>query len=127
MVLQKILKVYMLYLQKRFRFLLTSVFIVYSQIGHSQKPVKEFFKDSIYIANDIFLLKTYPIEYKEAISTVLNYFPDLNLTKIKFRVKKKITPLSARPTVFSAFRKPAHRKYLVTIIWGLKPIVLKQI
>ncbi len=133
MVLLKILKEYMLYLQRHFKFLCTTIFIAYFHNGYTQKPIKTFYQDSIatLTSNSQLLFKKYPSDYKDAISVVLIYFPELTQIQIKFRVKKKITPLSARPTVFSAFRKASKRKYIVTIskktLPLFSPILLKNL
>jgi hypothetical protein len=61
----------------------------------------------------------------------LQYYPELNKTRIKFRVKKIISPLAARPTFWAIFRKPSKRKYIISIsnstIVKLAPILLKNL
>ncbi|MGQ0827354.1 MAG: hypothetical protein ACT4ON_03050 [Bacteroidota bacterium] len=59
------------------------------------------------------------------------YYPELNKTKIIFRIKNKLTPLSACPTIWSMFLKSNNRKYIITIsdntIKKLRPVLLKNL
>jgi hypothetical protein len=61
----------------------------------------------------------------------LLYYPSLKDAKIKIRVKKAKTPLTARPRIWAIFRRPSQRKYLITIssetTGRLEPILLKNL
>jgi hypothetical protein len=67
---------------------------------------------------------------KEAV-TALQFFPELNKTAIRFRIIETYTPLSTRPTFLSIFKKPAKRKYIITIsnktIKELSPILFHNL
>ena len=69
--------------------------------------------------------------YKQQISGALLFYPELKDVKIKFKIKKTIVPLSARPRVWATFQKPKNRKYLIVIssasIGKLEPILLKNL
>ncbi len=69
--------------------------------------------------------------FKPQISGALMFYPELKNIKIKFKIKKAITPLSARPRVWATFQKPKNRKYLIVIssasISKLEPILLKNL
>lgn len=69
--------------------------------------------------------------FKQQISGALMFYPELKNTKIKFKIKKAIVPLSARPRVWATFQKPKNRKYLIVIssasIGKLEPILLKNL
>ncbi len=69
--------------------------------------------------------------FKQQISGALMFYPELKDIKIKFKVKKAIVPLSARPRVWATFQKPKNRKYLIVIssasIGKLEPILLKNL
>jgi hypothetical protein len=75
--------------------------------------------------------KIIPAQYRAVILTVAQYYPELNGLNINYRIKKQKAPLSARPTVASIFRKPQHRKYVVTIsnktISKLQPILFDSL
>jgi hypothetical protein len=45
----------------------------------------------------------------------LSAYPDLAEASITFKFRKQKTAHSARPTLFSVFRKPNHRKYIVFV------------
>jgi hypothetical protein len=82
--------------------------------------------------NDSLLLnKQIDSIFKPQISGALMFYPELKNIKIKFKIKKAITPLSARPRVWATFQKPKNRKYLIVIssasIGKLEPILLKNL
>jgi len=118
MALQKTLTVYTSYLQKHFSCFLwgLSTFIVGNT--YSQTIVKEFIRDSahIYLSNCAFKKnKKIPLQYDTPVNVALLYFPELDNTEIRIRVKKQASPLTARPTMFAFFRKTSKRKYIITI------------
>jgi len=118
MELQKTQKVFTSYLPKPFSYLLIGFLICLRVNSYSQKITREFKKNSvplILFENSNLQHKTIPSQYDTAIKIALLYFPELEKTKIKFRIKKQASPLSARPSIFAIFRKASKRKYLITI------------
>jgi hypothetical protein len=82
--------------------------------------------------NDSLLLnKQIDSTFKQQINGALMFYPELKNIKIKFKVKKAVAPLSARPRVWATFQKPKNRKYLIVIssasIQKLEPILLKNL
>lgn len=59
--------------------------------------------------------KKFPREIEPQVLTALSYYPELKDIKIEFRIKKRNTPLTSRPRIFSVFRKKKNRKYIITI------------
>jgi hypothetical protein len=132
MVLQKILRDYILYLQKLFNLFLLTIVLQSNCIG--QKVTKSFSKDSIqaYLVQDtLFLNKIFQLKNKEAILIALQYYPELIHTNIKFKVKKSKSPLAVRPKIWAIFQKPIKRKYIITISNSttimLKPILFENL
>ena len=115
MALQKTLKVFTLFLPKHFKCLSIIPFVFIAFATNAQVIVKEFKKDSLKTYPVPSPLKTIPAAYQEVIHTALTYYPELDNTKIKFRIKKQASPLTARPTIFSVFQKASKRKYIITI------------
>lgn len=133
MVAPEIHKEFILFMRKRFK-LVIILFMVTTQNYLGQNVVKHYTKDSIsfYLnQNKNPENKSIPINYSEAIRIALLHYPELNKTKITFRIRKKLAPLAARPRIFSIFLKPTKRKYLITIssstIHMLKPILLVKL
>ncbi len=116
MALQKIRKGYILFLLRRFSILVCLV--CWCLICNSQTPTKIIYNDT---TNHYLLITTtlnnkiIPINYQNCIKTALAFYPELKNTIIIFRVKNKLSPLAAKPTIWSAFMKPEKRKYIVTI------------
>jgi hypothetical protein len=83
-------------------------------------------------SNDSLLLnKQIDTTFKQQIIAALLFYPELKNIKIKFKIKKTISPLAARPRVWAIFQKPKNREYLVIIssatIHKLEPILLKNL
>ena len=59
------------------------------------------------------------------------FYPELKTSKITFKVKTKLAPLAARPSIWAVFQKPKNRRYIVTIskktLNFLEPILLKNL
>jgi hypothetical protein len=122
----------MWYLQKLFSTLLILLF--FQSFCLSQSIVKQFCPDSISFYKtypECAQNKTIPIEFDSVINIALAYYPELCPTKIKFKVKRKMAPLSARPTLMSVFRKPLKRQYIIFISKQTNPkftpILLKNL
>jgi hypothetical protein len=128
--LQKTHKGYMWYLPKPFSFLFIALYFQ----GLSQSVVTTFYADSAnrYLHSTInFKNKTIPVEYGNAINIALSYYPELADVKIRIKVKRKLAPLAARPSILSTFLRAKKRNYVVTIsnhtINKLNPILLKNL
>lgn len=63
--------------------------------------------------------------------TALSFYPELRNVRIKFRVRKRKTPLTSRPRILSVFRKKKNRNYVITISNAttdrLTPILLSNL
>ncbi|MBA2610763.1 MAG: hypothetical protein H0U95_02245 [Bacteroidetes bacterium] len=59
--------------------------------------------------------KTIPLQYDTIVKIALLYFPELDNIKVRIRVKKQASPLTARPSISAFFRKASKRKYIITI------------
>lgn len=118
MALQKILKAYTSYLPKHFSYLLWGFSILIVGNINAQIIVKDFTKDSakICLSNCKGTKnKTIPFQCDTIVKIALLYFPELENTKLKIRIKKQASPLTARPTIYAFFRKASKRKYIITI------------
>lgn len=75
--------------------------------------------------------KELPAGYEKEAITALRFFPELKNTAIRFRMVDTYTPLSTRPTLLSIFRKPAKRKYVISIskktVKELSPILFHHL
>jgi hypothetical protein len=84
--------------------------------AQTSKPVVFFDKNTIqWTANDSLFNKTLPTKYDTVIRLALRYYPELKDTRVLFSAIKTRTPLAAAPTIWSVFRRPSKRKYVVTI------------
>src|SRR5689334_17478473 len=59
--------------------------------------------------------KIIPAVFEKPIREALDHFPELENTKIEWRIEKAYTPLSTRPTTGSVFKRRDRRKYIITI------------
>ncbi len=66
--------------------------------------------DSTVISNKII-----PKQHEQVIITVLQQYPELANTNIEFKIKRRITPLSAKPKLLSLLRNKTKRKYVILI------------
>jgi predicted SprT family Zn-dependent metalloprotease len=75
--------------------------------------------------------KELPAGYEKQVIFALAYFPELRDVAIQFLIKHTHTPLSTRPTFWSIFKKPAKRKYIITIsdesVVKLSPILFNNL
>ena len=115
MVSQKILKVYISYLLKHFNLFLFLIMSVGNT--YSQTIFKEFKRDSaaLYFPFAVLQNKEIPFQYDTLVRIALKYYPELENTKIRIRIKKQSSPLTARPKLFAIFRNASKRKYIITI------------
>jgi hypothetical protein len=106
----------MLFLEKHFK--LSFILMFLCNIGLSQKVTRIFYADSASLYRQpgtVFTNKDIPVEYKEAIQIALQFYPELSKINIKFRLRKRKSPLAARPSVWAIFKKVSKRKYIITI------------
>ena len=77
---------------------------MYATNTYSQTIIKEFKGDSSVLyfpKNKILKNKIVPFQYENITRMALLYYPELENTKIKIVVKKKSSPLTARPCIFT--------------------------
>lgn len=92
-------------------------FTISFSIAKAQTPVMCFDKNCIdtnYYATFAHN-KIIPTEIKTQVLIALSCYPELNDTKIIFRFREKVTPLSSRPKFTSAFKNKQNRTYVITI------------
>ena len=103
-------------------------------VVRGQNPVKEFQRDSVF--NEAHFLeftkrKKIPEDIKAQVLTALSFYPELKDTKLSIRFRKRTTPLTSRPRIFSIFRKKKNRAYVITISTKSKtrlaPILFKNL
>jgi hypothetical protein len=116
------------------RIVLHLIYLAFSIQIHAQvSPQKEVTPAFIvaHFEDSLLLNKQLDSTFKQQIIGALLYYPELKNIKIKFKVKKTIVPLSARPRIWAVFQKPKNRKYLIVIssasIGKLEPILLKNL
>jgi len=118
MALQKIRRVFTLYLPKHFKDLLSVILCMLAFGGSGQEVVKDFQTDFFYgqqCDENNNSHKTVPLVYCRVINTALLYYPELADTRITFKIKKQRSPLTAKLSLGSLFRKVSKRKYIITI------------
>lgn len=75
--------------------------------------------------------KIIPEAFKLPILLALSHYPELKETRIIFREKAQLTPLTSRPRLLHTFKKKGKRTYLVTISNAsnsfLEPILFKNL
>ncbi|MEM9361031.1 MAG: hypothetical protein AAGA43_00275 [Bacteroidota bacterium] len=59
--------------------------------------------------------KKFPQEIEAQVLTALSYYPQLRDTRIKFRFKKRKTPLTSRPRISHVFLPKKWRTHIITI------------
>ncbi len=116
-------------LKKAIYFILFLIF--FNKINAQITPQKVI--TTAFIDSNITVLenKKIPPEFKTQINGAMLYFPELKRVNIKFIVKKTKSPLAARPTFWSIFKKAENRTYLITISEEtserFSPILLKNL
>lgn len=106
----------MWYLPKHFRYL-SLLLLIGARFGHAQTIKPSWNKDSCsaYLDGNLKNKKVIPVVFDTQICLALLNYPELANEEIEFRVVSKHSPLSARPTFASVFKKRSKRKYLVFI------------
>src|SRR5450432_3015042 len=101
-----------------------------------QAPQKYFNSDSIteqYYSTlkKEFGNKTIPAAIEKPILLALSYYPELKNTPIRFRIRKRHTPLQTRSTWTGLFERKEIRDYIITISDSteslLTPLLLKNV
>ncbi len=94
-----------------------TLFVLYIWVGNTQKPVKKFdslsYNSKLYV--DYATNKKIPESIRPQVLTALSFYPELKEAKIIFRFKKRKTPLTSRPRIFSVFKEKKKRTYVITI------------
>lgn len=99
--------------------------------GHvfSQTPKKYFNADSLteeYYATlrtEFGKYKRIPSSIEKPVLIALSYYPELKKTHIKFRIKRRHTPLQTRATWLGVFKRKEIRDYVVTISDSTEPML----
>ena len=83
----------------------------------AQVPTKKFVSADFNLTDYLVYEKNkkIPEKIREQALIALSFYPELQDTKIIFRLKKKKTPLTSRPRIFSVFRGKKKRAYVITI------------
>lgn len=119
---------------KRFRFLGFLFYFIFFGISvTAQTPVKQFAVNEY--NNDLYFIyknkKKIPDEIKSQALIALSFYPELENRHITFRFRKRTTPLSSRPRLFSLFKRKKNRRYVITISTKttsrLEPILLMNL
>ena len=96
-------------------------FVSLISIAHApvtaQTPNPMFSEETLSIGNyeQYGHLKDIPQDMRSQVLIALSFYPELRNTKIILRYRKRRTPLSSRPRVWSTFRKKKNRTYVITI------------
>lgn len=92
-----------------------------------QQPVRDFsavegidweLMESTYATN-----KVLPLGFERQALLALSHFPELKNSQISFKLTTDYTPLASRPTIWSVFRKPSNRHYIISISTKSKGIL----
>lgn len=119
---------------KRFHFLGFLFYFTFFSISvTAQTPVKQFtvneYNNDLYSINNN--KKKIPDEIKSQALIALSFYPELENRHITFRFRKRTTPLSSRPRLFSLFKRKKNRRYVITISTkttsSLEPILLMNL
>lgn len=120
-----------------FAILFLCIFLFFSNLLFSQTPKKYFDPDSIseehYAAlkMEFGKYKKIPASIEKPVLIALSYYPELKDTQIRFRIKKRHTPLQTRATWAGVFKRKEIRDYVITISDSteamLTPILFKNV
>jgi hypothetical protein len=103
--------------------------IFFSSHVFTQTPKKYFNPDSLteeyYTAlrTEFGKHKRVPSSIEKPILIALSYYPELQGTHIKFRIKRRHTPLQTRATWLGVFKRKEKRDYVVTISDSTEPML----
>jgi hypothetical protein len=92
------------------------LFIIACNYIHAQTIQKEFYRDSIKNNLNLFSNKKFSKQLdNKAIEIALQYYSELSNTHIHFRVRKRKSPFSSRPSFSNIFKKKQHHVFIITI------------
>nr|WP_299000316.1 hypothetical protein [uncultured Allomuricauda sp.] len=104
-------------MKRNLNFLFLILFMGLSSPAFTQTPKVKFlpkdFRASDY--EKYSLKKKFPKEIETQVLTALSFYPQLLDTRIKFRFKKRKTPLTSRPRIMHVFLPKKWRTYVITI------------
>jgi len=110
------------------------IFCAFAMIANAQNPIQSFIEtdtDTLGYFARFGKNKQLPKRFEKQTLIALSYFPELVNTKIDFILNNDITPLASIPSVWSVFKIPSDRTYLITIssqsIELLNPILLNNL
>ena len=104
-------------------------FLFFSNLLFSQVPKKYFDPDSIpeeqYAAlhMEFGKYKKIPVSIEKPVIIALSYYPELRDTHIRFRIKKRHTPLQTRASWAGLFKSKEIRDYVITISDSTEPML----
>lgn len=100
-------------------FILSFCFVIHLQAGEPSEP---HWLDSLACRqNNAAIFTNYgnnkeiPAAYRTAILAALSYYPELKDVPIEFRVTSIKTTMAALPKIFSVFKKPENRNFVIKI------------
>src|SRR5215217_2140140 len=109
--------------------LFISVFLLFYNQLFGQAPKKYFDADSInedhYAAlkKEFGKYKKMPASIEKPVLVALSYYPELKDTHIRFRIKKRHTPLQTRASWIGLFKRKEVRDYVITISDTTEPML----
>lgn len=101
-----------------YKTLLIPVFFTVNALIAQARPIKDFtaiVADTVALKQEFSTNKQLPAGFEIQALQALSFFPELRNIHIDFIVQETVTPLASRPTLWSVFRKPEKRHYLITI------------
>ncbi|MEM9076999.1 MAG: hypothetical protein AAGC43_08165 [Bacteroidota bacterium] len=104
-------------MKRSLKFMFLILFTVSSSLFHAQTPKVEFYPEDFNSSDykEYEFRKKIPKEIQAQVLTALSYYPQLKYTRIKFRFKKRKTPLTSRPRISHVFLPKNWRTYVITI------------
>lgn len=101
-----------------YKFILVPALLFVNVLLAQVKPVKDFTvaeTDTSVLKDNFAINKKLPTGFEIQTLQALSFFPELKHIHIEFKVEETTTPLASRPTLWSVFRKPEKRHYIITI------------
>ena len=91
--------------------------VLFTSLVYCQTPQVEFHPEDFQISEyeKYSFRKKIPVEIQAQVLTALSYYPQLKDTRIKFRFKKRKTPLTSRPRIMHVFLPKKWRTYVITL------------
>ena len=91
--------------------------VLFTSLVYCQTPRVEYHLEDFQISEyeKYSFRKKIPVEIQAQVLTALSYYPQLKDTRIKFRFKKRKTPLTSRPRIMHVFLPKKWRTYVITL------------